>query len=237
MVNNWLRIGHILPRRCYLCAQKSHTDSDICRGCRQDLARLEHACKQCGLPISADCINHHCGQCLKHPPPFDSTLSAYIYAEPLKTLITRMKFSGNLALARLLGELLRDELLDKLDPATEAILPVPLHTRRIKQRGFNQSIELAQPLANHLGIPLLLDAVDRCVDTPSQTGLSKKQRGANLRRAFNVRQQIPYQHIAIIDDVITTGQTITALAMCLKQAGVKRIDCLSVARALPGNTK
>lgn len=237
MVNNWLRIGHILSRHCYLCGQASTADADLCLGCRQDLPRIEHACQQCGLPIAAHSLTDHCGQCLSRPPPFDQTHSAYIYAEPIKSLITRMKFAGNLALARLLGELLRDELLEHLVDRPEAILPVPLHARRIRQRGFNQSIELARALAKQLGIPLLLDAVERRIDTPAQTGLSKKQRAANLRRAFIVNQSLSYQHIAILDDVITTGQTTTTLAACLKKAGVKRVDCWSVARALPGNAK
>ena len=236
-MNNWLRIGHTFQQHCYLCGLPSQSESSLCHGCFADLPRLSHACQQCGLPISSDSQHLHCGQCLKISPPFERTLSAYVYSEPLKKLISRMKFSGNLALARLLGQLLCDELSTKMDTCPEAILPVPLHSKRIKQRGFNQSIELARPLARQLGIPLLVDAVERRVDTPSQTGLSKKQRRANLKRAFEVCQDLPYQHIAIIDDVITTEQTVTALATCLNKAGVKRVDCWSVARALPASAK
>ena len=237
MVNNWLRIGHLMRSHCYLCGLSNPTESSVCHGCCHDLPRIRHACQQCGLPISADSQHGRCGQCLKAPPPFDYTLSAYIYSEPIKPLITRMKFSGHLALARLLGQLLCDEIGDKIDAIPEAILPVPLHRKRLRQRGFNQSIELARPLAKKLQIPLLIDAVERQVDTPSQTGLSKKQRRANLRHAFNVCQALPYQHIAIVDDVITTGQTITALATCLNKAGIKRVDCWSIARALPAAAK
>ena len=148
-----------------------------------------------------------------------------------------MKFSGNLALTGLLGRLLRDELSSKISDLPEAILPVPLHPRRLRQRGFNQSIELARPLAKHLGIPLVIDAVERRVDTPAQTGLSKQQRGVNLRRAFRLRESLPYRNVVIVDDVITTGQTVTALANCLRKAGVERVDCWSLARALPANAK
>ena len=236
-MNNWLRIGRVLQHHCYLCGQASPSGSSLCHGCYQDLPRIGHVCQQCGLPISPDSQHQHCGQCLKTSPPFERTLSAYIYSEPLKQLISRMKFSGNLALAGLLGQLLCDELHDQIDSYPEAILPVPLHSKRIKQRGFNQSIELARPLAKQLGIPLLVDAVERRVDTPSQTGLSKKQRRANLKHAFEVAQELPYQHIAIVDDVITTGQTVTALATCLNNAGIKRVDCWSVARALPASAK
>ena len=233
-MDNWLRIGRFTQNFCYLCGLENPAGADLCQGCRHDLPRIRHACQQCGLPISAASQYAHCGQCQKTSPPFEHTLSAYIYAEPLKQLITRMKFSGNLALARLLGQILCDELGDKIVAnCPEAILPVPLHNKRIRQRGFNQAIELARPLAKHLGIPLLIDAVERRVDTPSQTGLGKLQRRANLRRAFRICRELPYQHIAIVDDVITTGQTVTALATCLNKAGIKRIDCWSVARALP----
>jgi len=236
-MNNWLRIGQILQSYCYLCGQKKNAELTLCHGCCHDLPRISHACQQCGLPISANNQHRHCGQCLKTSPPYERTLSGYIYSDPLKQLISRMKFSGNLALARLLGQLLRDELMDKMDSCPDAILPVPLHERRIKQRGFNQSIELARPIARQLAIPIFLNAVERQIDTPSQTGLSKKQRRANLKHAFNVIEDLPYQHVVILDDVITTGQTVTALAACLRTAGVKRVDCWSVARALPAAAK
>lgn len=237
MVNNWLRIGHLLPRHCYLCGHPHPDQLDLCAACLQDLPRIQHSCQQCGLPIAADSLVQRCGQCLRQAPPYDHTLSAFIYSDPLKPLITRMKFSGNLALARLLGELVYEEINTKISDMPEAILPVPLHPRRLKQRGFNQAIELARPLAKQMRIPVLIDAVERQVNTPSQTGLSKKQRRRNLRHAFQVTQTLPYSHIVLLDDVITTGQTVSALAERLKSAGVKQVDCWSVARALPGNNK
>ena len=236
-MNNWLRISHLFHNRCYLCYQTATGQLALCDACRGELAVIPNGCRQCGLPISADNQAGRCGHCLKTDPPYDLTLSAYIYAEPINHLITRMKFSGNLALARLLGLLLRDHILPAVTPLPEAILPVPLHDRRLKERGFNQSLELARPLARQLQLPLLTDQVRRRVATPSQTGLSKQQRRANLRRAFEVVAELPYEHIAIVDDVITTGETVVALAGCLKKSGVKRVDCWSVARALPAGAK
>ncbi len=236
-MNNWLRNSLYSTRFCALCGLPAKTTISLCAACYQDLPKLHHVCRQCGLPIAAASQYAYCGQCQQSPPPFTETLSAYVYAEPIRPLITRMKFSGNLALAALLGELLRDELQPKINDTPAAILPVPLHKKRLQQRGFNQSIELARPLARQLDIPLLINAVERRVDTPSQTGLSKRQRHANLRHAFHAREPLDYRHVVIVDDVITTGQTITALSRCLRKAGVERVDCWSLARALPANAK
>ncbi|MFO7603436.1 MAG: ComF family protein [Gammaproteobacteria bacterium] len=236
MVNNWLWISQLMPAHCFLCGQTRPPAHGLCPDCYADLPRLPQACHQCGLPISAQSHAAVCGQCLRTNPPFEQTLCAYVYANPVRQLITQMKFSANLSLAGLLGELLCTELHARIGERPEALLPVPLHPRRLRQRGFNQSIELARPLARSLQVPLLLDAVERQLDTPAQTGLDKRQRRTNLRHAFAVRQPLP-RHVAIVDDVITTGQTVTALARCLKQAGIKRVDCYSVARALSPATK
>jgi ComF family protein len=114
----------------------------------------------------------------------------------------------------------------------EAILPVPLHARRLRERGFNQSIELARPASRAFGLPLVRDLVKRSRPTSPQTALDIKQRRQNLRNAFVVDGKIPYSHIAILDDVVTTGSTVNELAKVLRRSGVQTIQVWSIARAV-----
>jgi ComF family protein len=114
----------------------------------------------------------------------------------------------------------------------DCILPVPLYKKRLRLRGYNQSIELARPVANRLDIPLDLQSVKRVRDTQSQTGLDKKQRRKNIRAAFEIVEPLSAQHVAVVDDVVTTTSTTNELAYILKKSGVERVDVWSIARAL-----
>ncbi len=116
-------------------------------------------------------------------------------------------------------------------PLPELIIPVPLHHARYRSRGFNQAIEISRPLSATLKIPMDNHAVKRIINTSSQSELHAKERHKNIRGAFQVKKAINAKHIAIIDDVITTGSTVTELAKVLKRAGVKRVDVWSFARA------
>jgi len=133
-----------------------------------------------------------------------------------------------------LGDLLADHIghyLSGREDKPQCILPVPLHKKRLRQRGFNQSIELARPVAKKTGLTLLLNHVVRVRETEAQTGLDAKQRRKNIRGAFECVKAMPYEYVAILDDVVTTGSTVNELARVLKKAGVKRVDVWSIARA------
>jgi len=226
----------LLPTRCLLCGQPGQAHRDLCAACAAELPLNRCACARCGIPLPTP--SAACGACLKHPPAFDATRAVFRYAAPLDSLLMRLKFHGDLAAGRVLGELFADALLaeESSPAAVDALLPVPLHSRRLGERGYNQSLELLRPLARHSGLPLLLDGLQRRSATAAQTGLDRKARQQNLRGAFVWTGELPPPaRIALIDDTMTTGSTVAECARVLKRAGAERIEVWVVARvAAPG---
>ncbi len=153
------------------------------------------------------------------------------YLEPVRYLIRSLKFNSNYASARLLGLLMAEHLRSVDAPLPELIIPVPLHPNRFKQRGFNQSIELARPISNTFGIPISLSVCIRRRDTAPQVGLISAQRRKNVKNAFATTRPVVKKHVAIFDDVITTGCTVNEIARRLRQSGAEIIDVWSIARA------
>jgi ComF family protein len=232
MVYNWLNTIQrlLLPPVCALCGEASDNAQDICLDCRHLLRRNRPACERCGVPLPAEV--GLCGSCQSSPPLFDITRSAYVYDHPLDILIQRFKFQGELVLARLLGELLTEAIV--ATPAAtlpQALIPVPLHQRREQQRGYNQARELAAVLAARLSVPVDAGLCSRPKATRPQSELAANLRRANLRDAFELRTDCSYRHVAIVDDVMTTGHTASALARLLKQAGVNTVEVWVLARA------
>jgi ComF family protein len=170
-----------------------------------------------------------CGQCLRQPPPQARAHAAFVYGYPLDRLLPRAKFHGDLASLRLLAALMASTLGDA-EPA-QAIVPVPLHPRRLRERGYDQALELARPLARRLDLPLRDDLLRRVRATVAQSRLDAARRQRNLRGAFAVQKsgQLP-AHIALVDDVMTTGATVHAAAKALLRAGVARVDVWVCAR-------
>lgn len=213
------------------CGQPGFNEMDLCRDCFFDLARNHNCCYRCAehfeIPIQSPQL---CGRCLKKTPSFDETHAPFLYDDGLRFLITRLKFNRQFKHARLLGTLLARHLAENVE-LPECIIPVPLHSNRYRERGFNQSIEIARHLSNQLALPLDLNSCTRNRDTAHQTGLPAKQRGKNMRHAFSVSRPPAYRHIAIVDDVMTTGATVAALASALKEQGVNRVDIWVCARA------
>jgi len=226
-------ISTVYPPRCVLCGSPGFDDMDICEDCYHDLPWIGSACMQCAIPLakhSGDQLK--CGQCLQKPSAFDHSLSLFSYEKEAVTLIQQLKFNEKLAYSRLLGNMLADAIGKYAAELPDCILPVPLYKKRLKQRGFNQSIELARPVANTFGIPLDLQSVIRVRDTQSQTELDKTQRRKNIRAAFEVVNPVGAQHVAVVDDVVTTTSTVNEVARILKRAGVRRVDVWSIARAV-----
>jgi ComF family protein len=205
-VDGWLRrlSFALLPASCLLCGAPGQARRDLCGGCRADVLRNTCACPRCALPLARP--EAACGRCLKRPPAFQAAWAPFVYAAPLAGLLTRFKFAGDLAAGRLLAELALDELPAGLD-RPQALLPVPLHPRRLRERGYNQALELARPLARALALPLLPQALQRALETPAQSGLSALARRRNLRAAFRVAARRLPAHVALVDDVMTTGAT------------------------------
>ena len=171
-----------------------------------------------------------CGRCQQSPPHFQNIIAPFYYDFPIDRVIQRLKFGGKLALARLLGQLMEDAVLDSEIDLPDLIIPVPLHGTRLSERGFNQSLELAQYVGKRLGIPVNKQSVLRAKATLPQMGLPAKDRQKNIRGAFTVKGTIEAAHIAVVDDVVTTGATVGELARVLKLSGVERVDVWAVAR-------
>ncbi len=228
-------LSHLFPSRCILCSNTVENSSEnrveICAGCYKKLPHNQECCVRCALPL-ADVRAKEilCGRCIQKSPKYDYAHSLFRYEEEIIRLVHQLKFSAKISFARSIGELLLD-LADKLDEKPDCILPVPLHSSRIRQRGFNQSIEISRVLAKAMNLPIEYSVIKRHRSTVAQTGLNAKQRQKNIRGAFSVIEKINHQHILIIDDVMTTGATVNELASLLKKNGVYRVGVLCIARA------
>ncbi len=172
-----------------------------------------------------------CGACLKHPPAFDRTVAALAYAFPLDRLIPRLKYHGRLAVAPALGDCLAQAVSDH--PQPDRLIAMPLHATRIRERGFNHATEVARHVGKRLGIALDTSSCQRIRDTPPQMGLKHDARRRNVRGAFTCTGKLEGQHIALVDDVMTTGTSLDELAATLKRSGAREVTCWVVARTLP----
>lgn len=216
------------PSSCLLCDNRGLSGKDICHYCLQQLLKNTLCCYQCGETLNQ--ISKLCGRCLKESPAFEQTHAPFLYLGAMAYLISTLKFNQKYKNARLLGNLLA-EYLQQHAEMPECIIPIPLHKSRYRQRGFNQSLEIAKRVSHHLKIPLITDRCIRHRNTLHQIGLKNQQRRENINHAFSMAKPIDYQHVAVLDDVMTTGATANEMAKLLKTAGVKRVDIWVCARA------
>ena len=208
----------------------------MCSACIHELPWNTIACKQCAVPLEEVGVgNILCGQCLSIPPAFEKTYAAFVYQPPIIQLIAQLKFNQHLTCAAVLSELLLMFLQTQYRKQNwpQAIIPVPLHPRRLAERGYNQANELAKPLGKTLKIPVYFDLYERVKETPTQTAASARERRINLKNAFALAKPHTLKHIAILDDVLTTGSTVSALSHALKCSGVKCIDVWAIAKTIP----
>lgn len=236
MVYTWTKYlrHHLLPSRCSLCLAADPSGLNLCPDCRADLPWLGPACPRCALPLSRP--GQACGHCQAHPSGLDRCTALFSYAPPLDALVQQFKFGQRLYLARLFADLLAERMLDCARP--DCIIPVPLHPSRQRERGFNQALEIARPLARQLGCALDYTSCRKIHSTPIQSRLTAAQRRHNLRGAFAMQRPLHnIRHVALVDDVMTTGSTLETLAKTLRAAGVEYIEAWVCARTLPGNTR
>ena len=222
---------HLYPPTCLLCSAPADTPLDICKGCMGDLPFNRHSCAYCSLPL--DCAPSGptlCGKCQRKRPEFDRCVSPFIYRYPLSDMIGRLKFNNGLVYGRLLGDLLADQIASSNTTLPERLIPVPLHVDRLRTRGFNQASILARSLSDKFRIPIDYRSCQRRTATRAQSALKQDERRRNIRGAFLVSRRPTCRHVAIIDDVVTTGATANELARVLKQSGVERVDVWSCAR-------
>jgi len=185
-------------------------------------------CPVCALPTPQGEV---CGHCLKKPPLYTRTVAAFSYQFPLNKLIQAMKYQERLALSQIFAE----KLLQRIDMNTlpDLIIPMPLHPAKLRRRGFNQALLVADRLASSLDIPLLSHTCHRLRDTPSQSALPWKERSKNVRGAFLCDKDLTGKHVALVDDVLTTGASLNALAAAVQQRGATEISAWVIARTLP----
>ena len=220
--------SRLLPQDCLLCAAPGG-DQLLCPACTAGLPRLTaERCPVCALPTPGAVI---CGACLAHMPSFDATQAVFCYEFPVDRLIQALKYSHRLASADFLGQALA-QVATPFRP--QLILPVPLSAARLAQRGFNQALEIARPLARALGAPLEISRIHRRRDTAPQASLPWKERIRNIRHAFECEIDLTGRSVLLVDDVMTTGATLDELARTLKAHGAARVENCVVARALKG---
>jgi ComF family protein len=218
----------VLPLHCLLCGAPGDDGLDLCRDCAAELPRNRTCCVRCALPLAQSAVM--CGQCIKRTPPWEAAWVPFRYAWPLDRLESRFKFGADLAAGRALSTLWLRE--PKPESRPQWIVPVPLHRTRLRQRGYNQALELARPLARYFDVPLRHDVLERVRPTAAQTELSALTRRRNVRGAFAIKPGTPLPaHVALVDDVMTTGATLIESAKALRRAGVQRVDVWALARA------
>ena len=236
-----------MPPVCILCGDhgsqlhrhskktNSSKELDLCNSCRNELTLHRTACARCAerLPTprnNAFNLEALCGRCQNQPPAFERCQAMLSYQAPADHLLQGLKFNGRLEMARVLGELMANWLGEIIDSQPDVLIPMPLHSDRLRERGFNQAVELARPIARRLGLPMELHNCVRNKTTAPQSDLSRKERIKNVKGAFEVVKPVS-GHVVIIDDVMTTGSTAHEFAKTLLQAGASSIDVWVCARA------
>lgn len=214
--------------RCTLCAG-SAADGRLCSGCRADLPWNRVACPICALPQKT--VAHACARCAAESPPFDFAWSAFRYEGPLPMLIAGLKYHAQFRHARLLGLEMAEALARRAAPLPSLLLPMPLHPRRLRWRGYNQALELARGIGARLAIDIDAEALRRIRATPDQIGTSAAKRRRNVKGAFAASAVLEGRHLALIDDVMTTGASVAELARACRKAGAAKIEVWTAARA------
>jgi ComF family protein len=227
MVNKWLKIVQCLakqclqfPMNCLLCCQPCQRPFALCMRCEQQLPWLLQVCPRCALPLDDEqngCL------CAKKAPSYDALQALFNYAWPVNTIIAKWKYGGQLHFAMMLAHFMQERLTPRFP--IDCIIPVPLHPQRLRQRGFNQSIELATYIARQLDRPIDRRSCTRTINTFSQSQLDRAKREKNIQSStFAIHSEFKAKHVLIIEDIVTTGATINALSAALKRQGVQTVE-------------
>jgi ComF family protein len=232
-MNNWsknnqlLNLDHlttlIFKQNCLLCTAPTHTNLSLCAACIADFPPATWpCCPTFGISTSGEV----CGKCMKQPPHFDETHALFTYTYPADAIIQHYKYRNALYLSATFAEL----LIHKLQTDIDLIITMPLHDERVKERGFNQSLEIAKIIARRTHRTVDSIGCYRVKNTPPQASPSLKRRLNNMRGAFQCKQSYMGQHVALLDDVMTTGASLNELAKVIKKAGASKVSCYVLAR-------
>jgi ComF family protein len=223
----------LLPRHCAVCGLYCG-NGNLCLPCASGLPRIDHSCARCGIPVAAQC-DRLCGACLTKPPPWKRAVAGLVYRFPVDQLVCQFKFNRNFACGEVLGSELLRAVREKQADLPDLITPVPLHRTRHFSRSFNQAEILARRLGRNLGIPVSTTLLRRTRRTRAQSGLDRKTRRRNISGAFIVKPRgralANVNHVALVDDVMTTGETLADCCRAWKRAGVGNISAWVAARA------
>ncbi len=219
----------LFPPRCLVCGKRGANGKDICPSCLRQLPENTPSCSRCAQPLpSSQAAGSMCGSCARKEPPFRKIIAPWRYATPLDELIQALKFRGKLPAGRLLGELLAERIATESRP--ELLVPIPRHERQLRKHGLNQSSEITRFLSRASGIPWSPWLLTKIRETAAQHKLPRRRRLNNLKDCFAFDNQGDYRHIAVIDDIVTTGATAREAALALKKAGVRTVDIWAIAR-------
>ncbi len=240
MVNKCINfiLNALYPHRCLLCGGEGFMHRDLCQGCYRDLPWNRHPCPACALPLPPETTaGQLCGTCTRKPPVPFRILAPFLYLDPVTHLIAGFKFQGRLDYGRLLGQLFCEWIAHQELPAQGVMVPIPLHRQRIRERGFNQSLELARHIRRRqpqLAVQHTL--IKRTHVTQPQTQLELAERRRNVRGCFTLADVLPGSSLILLDDVVTTGATVREAARVLLRAGARRdrIEAWALARTPRG---
>jgi len=224
----------IYPKVCLHCNDVGHNGIDLCERCYQGLAWTQYACERCGLPLPTSNAAI-CGACSNRELYFDYAQTPFRFEAFIRDAVSQFKFNHKLNQGKLLAQLLIGYIENTNLGIPEIIIPVPLHKKRLRQRGYNQALEIARIVSKEIGSELNYDAVYRNRDTSVQMELPAKQRYKNVKNAFSVKDDsttLKNKHVCIVDDVMTTGNTVNEMAKCLRKAGVEKIGVWCIARVV-----
>ena len=235
-------LNSLLPRHCLFCLEKTQNSTNLCTSCLKTLTLNSNCCQRCASPMEYTPTQHKllCGNCLSHQYFYDKVYSPYTYAYDIRYIITKLKYHKKIHLAKILAELFtqqapfsaaQDNEESQLYPLPQLIIPMPMHTKRLRERGYNQALEISRFLASYYQLPLDYKYFVRTRYTQLQAGLAASERQKNVANAFTVKKPLNYNHIALVDDVMTTGSTVNEAAKILKKNGIKQVDVWTIARA------
>jgi ComF family protein len=219
-------LNAILPERCCLCLQRD--GAGFCHQCQQLLPWIGCCCQYCGKAMA---ITGICGRCQNTTNGYDQIIVPFNYQPPISSQIHQLKYHSQLSLAPSLAKMLAMQVITSRSPLPEVLVPVPLHRKRLQERGFNQAELIARHTGKLLGIPVDYQLVSRMHNTVSQTELTASARRKNMQDAFAVSNAGRYDAVAVIDDVITSGATMNAVCRELRRHKFNHINAWAIARA------